>query len=343
MIKLLTATFLLLTAFPVFSQKDSVRKYLDADLHFTSKKDGVYPAMAVKNGDHWMLYAVYPDTSVLLKVYFEDAGLTVKDGPFLLYHSKGVTAQSGYFTNNSADGLWRSWYTNGQLKNEGLLVNNHFSGVWKAWYENGRLMSERTYQYVDSSKNGTPVHQHSPDYSVQKVLDDFTPEGKLEGPCRTFYENGNKESVVNYHNDSLTGSCSWYRMSGIASSKELYVNGKVTDLECYDEEGKLTGATCSILKLPLLIHPFLSAEDYITDELHKEKNRDIKEEGDATVSFTVTADGKIENPVVSSSPDPALSRHIIKIIGAMPAWSPAITHNRKIDYAVNLVIHFYRN
>src|SRR3954471_22728856 len=97
MIKLLILGFFLVTGSPLFSQKDTIRKYLDADLHFTSKKDAVYPAMLIKNEDHWVLYAVYPDTSLLLKVYFKDATLTKKDGPFMLYHRKGVPAQSGYF------------------------------------------------------------------------------------------------------------------------------------------------------------------------------------------------------------------------------------------------------
>ena len=84
MIKFLLAVICLLTGPAIFSQKDSVRKYLDADLHFTTKKDMVYPAMAIRSDEHWMLYAVYPDTSLLLKVSFKDAALTIKDGPFVL-------------------------------------------------------------------------------------------------------------------------------------------------------------------------------------------------------------------------------------------------------------------
>jgi antitoxin component YwqK of YwqJK toxin-antitoxin module len=341
MIKFLVAVIFLLAGQTAFTQKDSVRKYLDANLYFTSKKEMVYPAMAIKSEDHWLLYAVYPDTSVLLRAYFKDAALTTKDGPFILYHPKGIKSQMGYFKDNMANGYWHSWYPDGSPKNEGAIVNNQFSGLWKAWYQSGQIMSERTYEYADSL-NGTPVHQHAPDYRVEKVLDDFIPGGKLEGLSQTWYENGNKESVVNYHHDSLAGSCSWYRPNGQPSSKELYVNGKVTALECYDEEGKLTGSTCSILKQPLFIHPFLSAEDFIIDELHKDKNKDIRQEGEAIVNFVVSSSGKIEKATIDSSPDPALSKHILKIINGMPAWSPAITHNRKIDYAVKLVIPYYR-
>jgi antitoxin component YwqK of YwqJK toxin-antitoxin module len=340
MIRFHCLVILLLFAGTGFAQQDSVRKYLDADLHFTTKKDFVFAAMAVKQADHWLLYAVYPDTSVLLRFLFKDAALTIKDGPFLLFHPKGIVAQKGYFKNNIANGHWQSFYPEGQLKDEGDITNNHFSGVWKAWYRNGLPMSSKTYVYSDSMITGEPVHENSP-AKMQKVLDDFTLEGVLEGPSSSWYENGKKESEVNYHNDSLSGSCSWFRPDGNPSSKEVYTNGKVTDLECYDETGKYTGATCSILKLPVFIHPVYSATDYIVDELHKERHRGITAYGEAEVSFTVTQKGTVEKLAVTKSPDATLSKLILQIFAKMPAWSPAVTHNRKVDYPVKLVIPYY--
>ena len=332
----------LLTATGSFAQKDSVRKYLDADLRFTSKKDAVYPAMAVKENDHWLLLAVYPDTTPALKVYYLDAALTTKDGPFVLYYPKKVMAQKGSFKDNTPDGLWQTWYSNGQPKEEGPITKNHFSGVWKSWYPNGTIKNERSYLYIDSTA-GVNQHQSFPSYKVQAVLDNFAPEAKLEGPSTAWYENGNKESVCNYHNDSLAGLCSWYRVNGNLSSKEKYVNGKVTELECYDSTGKYTGATCSILKQPVLIHAMFTALDYIEYELHKEKNKDIGTEGEASISFTVTKNGTVENLVFDSSPDPVLNKHIIKIFAGMPAWSPAVVHNRTVDFPVKLVVPYYRN
>ncbi|MEO5594370.1 MAG: hypothetical protein ABIR15_05480 [Chitinophagaceae bacterium] len=340
MIRFLLHVILLLVALPGLAQKDSVRKYLDGNLHFTSKKDVVFAAMAIRNDDHWLLYAVYPDTGVLLKVNYKDAALTIKDGPFTLYHPKKKVAQTGSFKNNLPTGHWQSWYADGQIKNEGTLINNHFSGIWKSWYANGKIKSEQSYIYTDSL---SVQHQSYPAYKVQSVLDDFDPEGKLEGASTMWYENGNKESAVNFHNDSLSGLCSWFRENGNPSSKETYVSGKVTELECYDSTGKYTGATCSILKLPVLIHPIFTTLDYIEYELHKEKFKDIKEEGEATITFTVTKTGAVENLVVADTPDENLSKHIIHIFATMPPWSPAVIHNRTVDYPVKLNIPYYRN
>jgi antitoxin component YwqK of YwqJK toxin-antitoxin module len=342
MIRYLLPVILLLMFATGFAQKDSIRKYLDEDLHLTIKRNGVYAAMAIKTGDHWQLVGVYPDTTMLLKIYFKDKALTIKDGPFTLYYPKNIVWQNGYFTNNMATGLWQTWYMNKQLKNAGTIINNHLSGAWKSWYDNGKPASEYSYAAFDSLTGKSVIE--SPYYNMKLgILGDFNPVGVLHGSGTTWYPNGNKESVVNYSNDSLSGNCIWFRENGNLSSKETYTNGKVTELECYDGEGKYTGATCSILKLPLFIHPFFSALDYIEYELHKEKNRDIKSEGNADVRFTVTKKGTIENLVIESSPDSALSKRIVKIFASMPAWSPAVIHNRGVDYPVQLEIPYYRD
>jgi antitoxin component YwqK of YwqJK toxin-antitoxin module len=341
MIKFLLPIILLLIVLPGFAQKDSVRKYLDADLQFTTKKDFVYAAMAIKNNDHWELYAVYPDTNILLNVFFKDAALTIKDGPFTLYHPKKITAQKGYFVNNIAQGHWQSYYPDGHLKDEGDIVNNHLSGLWKAWFQNGLPKTSRSYIYSEPMIAGAPVHENSPIKKVSRVLDNLSLEGTLEGPASAWYENGNKESEVNYHDDTLSGPCAFYRPNGKPSSKEVYANGKVTELACYDSAGNYSGATCSISKLPVFIHPIFSAEDYVLNELHKEKHRSITAYGEAEVHFTITQKGTVQNLVVISSPDAALSRLITQIFAGMTAWSPAVTHNRTIDYPMKMVIPYY--
>ncbi len=339
MVRWYSCMMLLLLTLPSLAQRDSVRKYLDADMQFTTRKNAVYAAMAIKSNDHWLLYAVYPDTTVLLQVYFKDAGLSIKDGSYTLYHPKRIIAQQGTFKDNVPNGKWQSWYPNGQLKNEGLLLNNHFSGNWKSWYDNGQLMSDQSFAYNEAG--GATVHQLSPAKTVEKLMDDFSPERVLEGKSATWYKNGKQESLLNYHNDTLSGPCSWFHENGRLSSKETYLNGKVTELECYDSTGKYTGATCSILKLPLLVHPFFTALDYIEFELHKEKNKGV-EEGDVEVSFMVTKTGKVEHLVFISSPDPNLTKLVKRIFEDMPVWSPAVTHNRATDYPVTLTIPYYR-
>ena len=329
--------FLLLLNMVSIAQKDTVRKYLDAELHFTTKSKGVFPALVIKNGDRWLLVAVYPDTNMLLRLYFKDAALTIKDGPFVLYHPKGIKSEEGHFTNNLTDGLWQTWYKDGHLRDSGSFNKNHYTGVWKHWYQSGGLATQQDFGTTTNTdqNNDEPINKTG-------FLDDIHPRGTKNGAHYTWYEDGTKEAAGTYRNDSLHGEWLWYRQDGTISSKEIYAGGKVVDLACYNEKGGYTGATCSILKYPLLIHPFLTARDYILDQLFRSKFRDIKNDGDIVISFTVAKDGKIVNLTIKSSPDTALSKHIMDIFATMPPWSPAVSHNRPIDFPIEFTLPFYR-
>lgn len=339
--RLFLPMLLAVLAFSGHAQKDTIRKYLDADFHFTGKRDFVYPALAIRREDHWMLYAVYPDTSIVLKVSFKNAAFTIKDGPYEIYHPKNVPAQKGNFVNNVPEGHWQTFYPGGQPEFEGDVIHNHYSGKWESWYPNGSPKSLRHYVFHDDMINsGDPIHENAPG-KMSRVLDDFSPEGTLDGAVSTWFENGNKESEVNYKNDSLEGRCAWFWPNGKPSTVETYKEGKVIDLACFDSTGKNTGSTCSILKLPVLIHPFFNALDYIENELHKDKHRGVTAYGDVQLRFTITTSGKVKDLQVVSSPDAVLSRLITDIFKTMPAWSPAVTHNRQIEYPMVLVVPYY--
>ncbi|HYK55688.1 MAG TPA: hypothetical protein VEV15_04355, partial [Flavisolibacter sp.] len=140
-------TVILLLPLVSFSQKkDTVFKYLDADLQLTTKKNAVYFGVAIKETEGWLLYALYPDTTPVIKVWFKDKQLKIKNGPYTLYYPKHVIAQAGHFADNKMNGVWQSWYPHGQKRDSGLIVNNQLVGGWKEWHSNGVLMYECTYQ-----------------------------------------------------------------------------------------------------------------------------------------------------------------------------------------------------
>src|SRR4051794_923703 len=76
----------LMAGFTSRGQEISIKKYLDKDLHVTSKKHAVYQAVAVADGNHWVLQAMYPDGGLLLRMSFADKQLTIKDGLYTIYH-----------------------------------------------------------------------------------------------------------------------------------------------------------------------------------------------------------------------------------------------------------------
>ncbi len=339
---ILTAGILLLTI-ALSGQKDSIHKYLDYNLFFCHKKEATYGAIAIRNGDHWILTAVYPDTSIMLKMTFSDAALRTRDGDFVFYQDKGPRIRAGSFINNRLNGTLRIWYSNGQLKDSGNVSDNILTGTWKQWYQNGQLKSIVNFSN-EHWKSSIRAHDNSNLFytATPGLLEGTNPSGIREGSSTTWYANGNKESSVQFVKDTINGNCTFYRENGALSSKENYSGGKLTALECYDEKGALTGATCPVLKKPVLIHPYFNEEDYIVDQLHKSKNKDIKHEGFGKILLTINEKGKVDSVIIINSLDEAFDAHIRKIIAAMPPWSPAISHNRAIGYKLEVIVPFFR-
>ena len=140
---------LLLPVVSYCQKKDTVLKYLDQNLNLTTAKNRVYVGVAIKGNNSWFLYALYPDTTPLLKAYFKDKDLQIKEGPYSLYYPKNKKAKEGIYLNNKMYGVWRSYYPNGNIKDSGLMNNNRLTGIWKSWYDDGNPMSESYYSDSD--------------------------------------------------------------------------------------------------------------------------------------------------------------------------------------------------
>lgn len=320
------------------AQRDSIRRYLDGSFRLCSKANAVYGGMQIREESGWKFFAVYPDTALLIQMSFKDKNLRIKDGPFTVYYDKRGPAQMGNYVNDQLDGEWRIWYGNRQLKQQGQLKLGQATGVWKNWLENGQLQSEIVYTSPDTV---LPVVQAGDELPWEKSLVEHRePTGEMLSRS-TWFANGNKESEVHFAGNKLEGYSLWYRENGQPATRELYKDGKLESLECYNDSGRLTGSTCSIAKLPVFVHPVFDVLDFIEFELHKKKEK--FEEGYVRVKYRITKEGKLTSLVVYVSPDPKLSDRIREIFAKMPQWSPAVVHNRAIDYDLTLDIPYFRN
>jgi len=328
---LIPILLLFISTICIAQKKDTVRKYLDQELHFTSRGKAVYQAYVVNEKNHWVLSAYYPDSTLLVSMSYKNHSLTIKDGPYEIYFPKSVKSQSGSFIDDKMDGLWQSWYRNGHPKDSGAFIKGQYVNTWKHWYENG---NPKMIQNFTSTPGEIPLIIENG--TVKKIL-----LRTLDGSFSSWYENGNCESAGTYSKDSLEGEWQWFREDGTPSTKEKYSNSKLVDLSCYNNKGEYTGATCSVVKIPVFIHSFFKAADYIVFELSKLDKKKFNYEGNVLVQFTVFKDAKISRPLVDFSSDKVLNAEIEKILMNMK-WSPAISHNRPIDYQMRLIVPYYK-
>jgi antitoxin component YwqK of YwqJK toxin-antitoxin module len=363
--KLFLSLLLFLGSVPATAQKaDTVRKYINEKLQLVSRSEMVFAALGVKTANGWFLQAMYPDTTVLLKAYFKDKNFSLKDGSYQLFHRKNVKAMEGRFVNNIPQGVWRYWYANGQLKDSGLLVNNVMCGKWKSWNEKGQLLIESEYSNEPGQLNNQLKLPKKKPYTIVPDFSPFT--GKLDGLTITYHPNGQKKDSGAYVNNSrngewknwhsngvldgighfrmneLEGSWTFFRENGQKSTEETYANGKLVSMKCYDEQGNLSGTYCSILKPPVPLGDFDNFDEYVLDNVFWPKNLNNDVQGKVKVSYTVTREGEIRNFKIVESPHELLSEEAARFFSTLEKWSPAISHNRAIDFDMQYEIPFLR-
>ncbi|WP_276481842.1 energy transducer TonB [Paraflavitalea pollutisoli] len=365
----LYTVIILFFSLPVAAQKkqpDTVRKYLTSDLHFTTRANMDFPALAIRQPeDRWLLVSAYRDTNVLLRAWFRDEALTIKEGPFVLYHPKRIKAIEGTYIDNVRQGLWKAWHPNGQLKDSGAILNNYLVGRWYSWNDSGKLQSITSYLHPDSIP-GLIVAEFDPKDKFRSIMAGDKTTSILDGPTITFHSDGspkdsgqyvkeskegiwktwNKggtpESMGTYVHNSPQGEWEYYHPNGQRSTREVYANGKVVKLDCYDEQGNFTGNACPIQKPPVAQGRFLDFEKYMLDNIFwptELKRSDIQ--GDVTVTFTISATGEMKDFRIIRSPHEAMSREVTEFFKKQK-WSPAVSHNRLIEFTVKYNIPFYR-
>ncbi len=346
---------------------DKFRKYLDEDFVFTTQKNASYGALGIKSGDHWCLIAVYPDTSTLIKAYFKDKSLKIKDGPFEFYYQKNSKAFEGYYVNNIQQGVWRYYHKNGQLKDSGMIKNNHMVSVWKSWDENGKLMVIANYLSPDSIPDNLIVRATQTNRKTG-LLNSDTTVNQPHGQWISYYNNGQQKEVGNYLNGFREGEwTSWYNHGGIeskgayhieeqqgdweyfyengkTSTRELYKDNKVIAMECYDENGNSTGSFCSIQRpaTPELDR-FVSFESYMLDNIFWPPNLNgVAVNGVVKANYTITKEGKLKDVAILEAPHELLGEEVKRFLLAIKKWSPAVSHNRVVEYNGMLEVPFYR-
>jgi TonB family protein len=319
-----------LLALPLLSlsqKKDTVLKYLDSNLQPTNEKNAVFFGVAIKDEKGWMLYALYPDTTPIIRAWFRDRQLKIKNGPYTLYYPKRIVAQLGYYAENRMNGIWQTWHSNGVKKDSGMMKNDRLTGQWKEWYSSGKLMYECEYQ-------------ESPLNIVSPLPGAYF--GISHGSFTSWYENGNRESAGHYQNDMMTGEWKWFHANGQPSTIEQYENGKIISLQCFDTTGRETGEFCSIAK-PALLKGFGDYQEYVFQNLlWPEEAIQKKIEGEVKVSFEINKHGHLINLVIESDKE-ILKKAVEELFETMKEWYPAVSHNRVIDWQEKMTIPFYRN
>ena len=330
-------TLLLLLLIPIFAAaqkwgKDTALIYLDQNLDITTAKNSAFSGISIKVENGWLVYAQYGDTTPVLKVYYNNKSLTLKEGPYTVYYPKNVKAKEGFYHNNKMNGNWRFWYPNGTLKDSGRMAADHLVGLWKSWHPNGKLSSESHFKQEllpEEVSIITIAHAGAPPPLT----------GIRTGSYTSWYATGKKESEGSFKENKMDGDWYWYHPNGERSTIETYAKGTVTNLQCFDSTGKASPDLCSI-EAPALLKQYGDYKAFLYQNLTwPEEARKKKIQGDVKVRFRVSREGQLQNLTIESS-QPILKKAVEDFFNQMKEWYPAVSHNRIVVWEDEIIIPY---
>ena len=190
-------------------------------------------------------------------------------------------------------GLGTGFYKSGEKQAENIRDNQGVIVTYKSWYKNGQLRVYKEYK-----------------------------DGKLSGKTKEWDEEGQIQIETDYNNGEINGNFLTYWNNGNVKRIEEYKNGKLISGKCFKISGE------EIPFFDYVIYPkFIGGEVALSQYLSKntiypEKAKKKKIEGKVLVRFAVNTDGSISNVDILQSAHKMLDKEAIRVVSAMPLWTP---------------------
>jgi TonB family protein len=223
------------------------------------------------------------------------------------YNSKTLKEKQGYFV---------YYYENGQKEHEGNYVNNKKEGEWKFWSQTGEVRMIGSYDSLSHK----------------------------QGLWKSWYSNGNCNFEGNFLNDVEDKEWKYYFENGSISAKEIYNQGKLTEIHFWNEDGSIVEGTLNIQVMPKFAGGDGALKSYLTESIkYPESARLSSISGKVFVKFIVDENGEIVKPEVLKSVHPLLDNEALRVVKEMPKWIPGRQHNRRVKVQYTIPINFSLN
>jgi antitoxin component YwqK of YwqJK toxin-antitoxin module len=349
--------------------QDTLVKYLDHNLEITSNiENASFVAKVTKKESGYDAKIYYGNENLAMSGMFRDKNLVTKNGDFTFYFANtGRLMAKRMFSNGQLYGLSEFWYENGKRKDSGRLFYGKKVGTWKFWHENGTLAAEGKYadsllipqglanrrntvekadaikDFVDSYYDDVKINLWKFYHDNKHIKDSmsYTKEGLRQGFAKSWYRNGQLESIGYYNDDKEENEWSWYYENGKMATKETYQKGKVQALQCFDTTGKYIGDYCGLNKTAIFPGGESALNKYIKQYMkYPEESLSLKKNVLVKVSFIVNEDGLINKTMFEPTPNIYFNREVERLLFSMPKWDPAIKHNRVVAATMTLEILF---
>lgn len=162
----------------------------------------------------------------------------------------------------------------------------------------------------------------------------------LQGKQIYFNEHGGLEKETNYVNGKLDGTFKTFWPNGQLRREDQYVNGEFKDGKCYGLHGKDTTYIVykKIASFPGGTQALSAFLNRTLKYPNEERRNDIT--GIVQVSFIVNVDGSISNITLLKRVSEGIDKEALRIVTAMPNWTPTEIEGEKVRRNYILPIAF---
>ncbi len=303
---------------PVFAQQsDTVEHYLMHDEKPCDPANSFYYRLGIKDGMLWKVKQFYISTQTKqMEGYFSKYGndtFEIRQGSFIYFHENGKVWKKVRYINDLKDGIAKEYSEDGRLTDSGYYKQGIPYKVHYGWYNDGAIRFKGIY---DSVATGI-------------------------GEEWAYFNNGKLSSYRKTKAGYLTDSVwIYYHENGKVSCIESYGKDSIEKMECFNEDGK--AAPKEYTAHELLPVSNIDFNKHLMKNLRYPKDAiENNTEGTVYVKFYVDTDGSvIDVTTIGRKLGMGCDEEAIRVIKAMPKWTPGRDHNRLVKIYFTQAVTF---
>lgn len=354
-------TLLILCSTNVFAQKDTL--YYKENWHPTNRHHARYYGFRTRQNDKYIAEDYYLNGQLQMTgtlTSLDTPSLQYRDGYFTHYASNGYVMDEGAYEHGKEIGEWKYYYKKSRSlkstllfqkdspivyityydsltqkkKSDGQFLNGNRYGIWKYYDSTGKI--NETQKILGDTENSIALSTLY-DSLGRKLEEGNILDRERMGEWKYYDSTGKINGQCNYVKGIKEGDATDYYPSGAVRRREHYSLGKMTQGNCYTEDGKETEYYPKFLPP----EPAVNIPQYLARNIRYPTNAINKNiMGRVIVKFLLTEDGSITDVKVVKGIGGGCDEEAIRVVANMPKWKPGKSENNPIRVFFTLPISF---
>lgn len=261
----------------------------------------------------------------------------MKHGKEIIFFPTGIRESVAEYDRGMQVNAFKMYYESGALKDSVFYANGDRTGSLYDYFENGKI------SFITPYKDGK-IHGREIGFTSEgdtNVISNYV-AGNREG-LTTLILNGKPFDVEYYKEGKLDGPAKYYYENGNLSEETVYENGTAISCINYLENGGIRNRECEEQHLTEYPGGMAALKKFIGENLrYPEPAVEENIEGKIYLSLKVNKSGKLESvKIIRGMADcPECGKEAVRVVSLMHDWNVYPQHNRLMDTYYSLPIVF---